>query len=218
MKTLRQYVRRVLTEAAKGPMDLPDGVFIKVVEAEDFISAKYCAANGRKFNVDDNFVNGFVTARLRPTEIPKEMKTYSVVLAQTHIGKKVVHGWGPMLYDVVMERLGLRGYGLAPDRKEVSADAIKVWDFYMNHRGDIEKKQLDFRPDYERHETETPNDDADMQKNFRGLTSTNPKRRKTAQEKYLRSSRSKAYFASGTPTVDALSAAGKIMTNGNVKL
>jgi hypothetical protein len=218
MKMLRQYVRRVLTESAKGPSDLPNDVLVKVVEADGFIRAFYCDKDGQQFHAGGNFVHGYVVARLEPGKIPKEMKVYSVVLSMVREGLNVANGWGPMLYDVVMERLGMKGYGLAPDRTEVSADAINVWDFYMNRRDDIEKKQLDFRPDYDRHETETPNDDAEMQTDWRDLTSSNPKSRKAEQEKYLQSSRSKAYYANGTPTIGALRRAGKIITNGNVDL
>jgi hypothetical protein len=216
MNVLQSYVRRILTEAAKGPNDLPDEVHVKIVEANDFIRAYYCDEDGQRFNRGDD-INGFVAAKLTPTEIAEEMKAYSVVLARVSTGFKTSHGWGPMLYDVVMERLGMKGYGLAPDRNSVSADAINVWDFYMNQRDDIEKKQLDFRPDYDRHETKTPNDDADMQTNWWGLMSNEPGKRKAEQEKYLKSSRSKAYYASGTPTIGALSVAGKLITNSNSK-
>jgi len=217
MSTLQKYVRQVLTESAKGPNDLPDEVHVKIVEAAGFIRAYYCNADGQRFNRGDD-INGFVAAKLLPNdEVAKEMKAYSVVLARVSAGHKTAHSWGPMLYDVVMERLGMKGFGLTPDRASVSPDAINVWDFYMNHRDDIEKKQFDFRPDYDHHETETPNDDADMQTNWWSLFSNDPKKRKTEQAKYLRSSRSKAYYASGTPTIGALSVAGKLITNNNSK-
>ena len=30
MRLLREYIRELLTEAAKGPADLPDGVYVRV--------------------------------------------------------------------------------------------------------------------------------------------------------------------------------------------
>jgi hypothetical protein len=218
MNVLQNYVRQVLTESAKGPNDLPDEVHVKIVEASDFIRAFYCDKDGKRFNRGDD-INGFVAAKLLPgDEVAKKMKAYSVILARVNTGHKAAHSWGPMLYDVVMERLGMKGFGLTPDRASVSPDATNVWNFYMNNRDDIEKKQFDFRPDYDHHETETPDDDADMQTNWWGLFHNDEKKRKAEQQKYLNSSLSKAYYASGTPTIGALSVAGKLITNANVDL
>ena len=50
-------------------------------------------------------------------------------------------GWGPLLYDVAMEIAGENG--LMADRESLSTDAFNVWQYYMNSRGDVQKKQLD---------------------------------------------------------------------------
>lgn len=52
-------------------------------------------------------------------------------------------GYGPKLYDVVMEAATAAGGMLTSDRKSVSADAKKVWDFYFNNRADVKKTPLD---------------------------------------------------------------------------
>ena len=49
-------------------------------------------------------------------------------------------GWGPTLYDVVM---GEQKNGIMADRKEVSQEAYRIWDYYLQHRDDIVKKPLD---------------------------------------------------------------------------
>lgn len=53
-----------------------------------------------------------------------------------HVSAK--HGWGPLVYDVAMERATELGGGLAPDRGYVSPAARRVWDVYLK-REDIEK-------------------------------------------------------------------------------
>lgn len=52
-------------------------------------------------------------------------------------------GWGPFLYDIAMEWTTINGGGLMPNRKEVSSEARRVWDFYLNNRDDVESHQLD---------------------------------------------------------------------------
>jgi len=57
---------------------------------------------------------------------------------------KTKGGWGPMLYDILMEYLFLEhNSGLVADRERVSADAIKVWNYYFEKRGDVDKVPLD---------------------------------------------------------------------------
>ena len=56
------------------------------------------------------------------------------------VGSEATHGWGPMLYDVIMELAG--SDGVMADRSSLSKDAFNVWQVYMS-RGDVQKKQLD---------------------------------------------------------------------------
>lgn len=50
-------------------------------------------------------------------------------------------GWGPLLYDILLQIAGKRG--LTTDRGLVSPDAVKVWMKYFDERSDILKKPLD---------------------------------------------------------------------------
>lgn len=52
-------------------------------------------------------------------------------------------GYGPRLYDVVMEAATEAGSMLTSDRRSVSDSAKKVWDFYFNRRSDVKKTPLD---------------------------------------------------------------------------
>ena len=48
-------------------------------------------------------------------------------------------GYGPLIYDIAMAQAG----GIMPDRRSVSDDAHRVWDYYQKNRGDVEAKQID---------------------------------------------------------------------------
>jgi hypothetical protein len=52
-------------------------------------------------------------------------------------------GYGPRLYDAVMEAATEAGGMLTSDRRSVSESAKKVWDFYFNRRSDVNKTPLD---------------------------------------------------------------------------
>ncbi len=41
MNLLREYIRELLTEAAKGPADLPAGVFVEIIEKGDHAVFRY---------------------------------------------------------------------------------------------------------------------------------------------------------------------------------
>jgi hypothetical protein len=52
-------------------------------------------------------------------------------------------GYGPLLYDIAMEMVFLKGdAGLMADRRSVSSDARKVWKTYFEQRGDVGHKPL----------------------------------------------------------------------------
>jgi len=116
-------------------------------------------------------------------------------------------GWGPLLYDVAIEYASMNGGGLMSDRSTVSAAAVSVWDKYAA-RGDVTGHQLDISHDpdlsndFERSVTQiTPAylDDDCVQ--TRALEAG-------GAEGWMKSPLSKLYRKSGTPAMDALSAAG----------
>ena len=52
-----------------------------------------------------------------------------------------VRGLGPLIYDVALELAG--SSGLMSDRREVSEDARKIWNYYLERRSDVKSVQLD---------------------------------------------------------------------------
>lgn len=54
-------------------------------------------------------------------------------------------GYGPRLYDTVMEAATQQGAMLTSDRSSVSGSAKKVWEYYFKNRADVKKTPLDFQ-------------------------------------------------------------------------
>jgi hypothetical protein len=55
---------------------------------------------------------------------------------------KATGGYGPKLYDILMEAVTEKGAMLTSDRSSVSGDAKGVWDYYFNNRSDVQKTPL----------------------------------------------------------------------------
>ena len=163
MKLLIENFRNFLKEdvdidvgsGAFTPKDLPAEVFVKIENTSDEIVVKLINEEGEQFFGKHTFykgdpVYGYVRAK-------KPFKTvhgacldgYAVAFSEA------AKGWGPMLYDIVMEEAG--EYGLTADRVELSPDAYKVWEFYLkNRQKDVVSKQLD-----DLDNTLTPGEDED---------------------------------------------------------
>jgi hypothetical protein len=133
MKLLLENWRKyLLTEAAMGPQDLPDNVYVTIREGES-TTVHYADYLGRRLVPDKGAgIYGYV-------EI-KKWTAEPCLGAYMVIGSLATHGWGPMLYDVAMEVAG--DAGLMADRQSLSKDAFGVWQHYMT-RGDVQQKQLD---------------------------------------------------------------------------
>jgi len=66
-------------------------------------------------------------------------------------------GYGPLLYDLLIEYVSEKSGFLAPDPNGVSNDAYQVWDIYKNERKDVKRiefsdfniKNLDLDYDYD---------------------------------------------------------------------
>jgi len=130
MKLLREYIRELLTEAAKTVSDLGDmwveietGGWIAVTLWKEDESGKKTRVGEIQASKDEG--NGPCAG------------AYEILWATS----EGAPGFGPMLYDIVMELAG--DDGLTSDRRSVSAEASRVWEYYLNSRPDIITKQLD---------------------------------------------------------------------------
>jgi hypothetical protein len=143
MNLLREYIKELLTEAAKDITDLPEGVGIGI---QVYGSGNRTAS---VFYVD--LEGGY------PAFLPDKSETYGGVEVERIppdpygtcgeafmiSGASAIKGWGPMVYDVAMEWATINGGGLMADREAVSGAARHVWDYYLNNRGDVTPNQLD---------------------------------------------------------------------------
>jgi len=210
MELLREYVRLLLTESAKTVDDLPPGVFVQITEDDDSIIAKFVNRSNKSIGIMSSGIPfGVVECDKIDTSdfmIGATLDAYEVTQSRA---KK---GWGPLLYDAVMESVGKAGFGLTCDRYSVSDEAFRVWTHYLLQRPDVQSKQLDFGPGYETHLTSTKFDDSNMPDRFLpGLENKDPAIRKQAQQEYLQGPLSKVYYATGTSTLDRLRATGRLI-------
>lgn len=141
---LRRYIRALLTEAARQPEDLPEDVKVVIEDHPGHVTVYYA------YDVPGD-LNGRLTRR--GSHVPwGEVAIVNIQLnralgpcdmAWKLSGSEAKAGWGPLLYDVAMEVATIKGNGLMADRDSVSPSAHKVWDHYLNSRGDVMDHQLD---------------------------------------------------------------------------
>ena len=140
MRLLREYIRELLTESAKGPADLPDGVYVGIKSFGNNTQVFYSDAEGNRRATIKPPVGRVAVSK--PGRSPHSAQNPGSCLGSWQvISSQVSDGWGPLLYDVAMEVVG--DAGLMADRGSLSDDAYNVWKYYMNSRPDVVKKQLD---------------------------------------------------------------------------
>ena len=140
MSLLREYIRELLTESAKGPADLPDGVYVGIKSFGNNTQVFYSDAEGNRRVTIKPPVGRVAVSK--PGRSPHSAQNPGSCLGSWQvISSQVSDGWGPLLYDVAMEVVG--DAGLMADRGSLSDDAYNVWKYYMNSRPDVVKKQLD---------------------------------------------------------------------------
>ena len=108
-----------------------------------------------------------------------------------------IEDMGPLAYDIAIEVTG----GLMSDRTEVSDEAERVWDYYMNNRSDVQSQQLDIMPDYGVPQLTPRNksDDCDQI----------PAHSKYGED-WHKSGLSKKFYKQGTPVMDELRRRGML--------
>lgn len=134
---LRKYIRQLLSEAAKGPADLPDDVFVRFEVDDGLVEIFYTDARGGQFRSGVDKIYGTI-------QIVKDESGYGPCAGSWMVAwSRAAPGWGPMLYDLAIEFATKNGTGLMSDRREVSSSAANVWTHYMNKRPDVVGTQLD---------------------------------------------------------------------------
>ena len=219
MNLLRRYVRALLTEAAKGLTNLGEMIVCVDQSAGDIevwiIDPRKVPPETEKLRKRhmDQAAIGLISAT---QEYGECLDGYVVTWAHVDDEHK---GWGPILYDVAMELATQAGSGLLSDRNNVSYEASSVWQYYASKREDVEAVQLD---DFDGNLTpEIEEDDCldTMVYSGRGIEGGDfwdPENEETPWDPYgkdilLQSPLSKLYRSTGTPTLNMLRSAGKLV-------
>ena len=147
MNLLREYIRELLTEAAKGLSEFEErGMYIVIEDAGDAFEIKlydfdptYREPGSLAGGAFPDGALGVISAmqEASPDNGPC-LDGFTITWASVYES-----GWGPLLYDLAMELATSKGSGLTPDRTEVSFEANKVWDYYLANRSDVEMVQMD---------------------------------------------------------------------------
>ena len=135
MKLLREYIRELLSEGAKGIADLPSDSHIRIWSLGGDINIQFTDAAGNQYT--DGILRGLVVIRHPDRSLGP--CGGAMIVGWSSVQK----GWGPLLYDIAIEYATQNANGLIADRDAVSPDALKVWDYYLNNRGDVKVHQLD---------------------------------------------------------------------------
>ena len=133
MNLLREYIREILTEGMKTVKDLPDGVQVEIDEFGDRTDFSLSST----YEKSQNFKPYGVISIEEPEDVGACGGAWVIAMVTAD------EGWGPFLYDIAMEWATMNQNGLTPDRDEVSADARRVWNYYLNVRDDVVAHQLD---------------------------------------------------------------------------
>ena len=151
MKHLRQYIRQILlTEAAKRPADIPDGIFVRMEADTEIADIEFV----KKVGESEKYGPRYLRTKSDVDEVYGAIQLYKISDSQEErlgpcLGAWMISfagaasGYGPLLYDLAMEYATAQGSGLISDRESVSAEAQAVWRYYLNNRGDVEVVQLD---------------------------------------------------------------------------
>ena len=138
---MRECIRQVLLmEGMKTAADLPENVAIEI-SPEEGRDGEECTISYKKYPQGgySRRPEGFISIFIAPVESGHG----PCGAAWTVYAAEADQGWGPMLYDVAIEYATQEGGGLISDRESVSPAARRVWDYYMNNRGDVTGIQLD---------------------------------------------------------------------------
>ena len=129
VKLLREYIRELLVESsAKKPGDVPGDWKIWVDKSGNNITVEM-------LDKDENQI-ARITAHKQSFVGPCS-NAHFVGMSESQ------HGWGPMIYDVMMELVTAQGSALMSNRETVSDEAYRVWLYYLKNRDDVEEIQLD---------------------------------------------------------------------------
>ncbi len=146
MKLLREYIRVILTEAAKGLSEFEERrMHIAIEDSHGAFEIKLYDFDPTYREPGSPAGGAFPDGALGIISAMKEASPDNGPCLDgfTITWVSAEGGWGPLLYDLAMELATSKGSGLTPDRTSVSYEANRVWDYYLANRDDVEMVQMD---------------------------------------------------------------------------
>jgi hypothetical protein len=212
MNSLREYVKELLTEAARGLTDLRKlGYYVGIKDTGNSFEIKLY--NSRSKRAMDEL--GTISAQKYEGGEANCMGAYMINWSLVE-----ERGWGPLLYDLAMELATSKGSGLMSDRNNVSYQAQNVWRYYMKNRGNVEQVQMDDWDD-----NLTPGDKSDncdqwraYERGIKGGTFWDSENKETPWDPYgkevlLKSPTTKMYRWKGMSKIAALKKMGRLFNS-----
>tara|TARA_R100000315_G_C5213242_1_gene126946 strand:+ start:45 stop:677 length:633 start_codon:yes stop_codon:yes gene_type:complete len=206
-KLLTEWRKFVLTEGMKTAADLPEGSGIAIDNEKGGSPTFVYTYKGESLILKHRFSERGIPEDTPWGEVVTQKLSRNCLNGHMVMSSGTKTGWGPLLYDVAMEWATAQGGGLTSDRGSVSRDAYRVWDYYLRNRPDVEAAELDIiNRGYEKI---TPDDESD---DCEQIVSISWARKNNSHKDFGWSAEPTAYLyrVSGTPTMDALRAAGKL--------
>ena len=133
---IKRKNKKIIKEAMMMPMDLPEGYYIMIDYDTDTIEVSY------EFDDSMGVENELgLAGSVDATALYGGCIDNAFLINTANVNIK---GWGPMLYDVLIERLAEDNIAITADRSLVSEDAWKIWNYYItNRKSEFEIIRLD---------------------------------------------------------------------------
>jgi len=156
-KVLFECWRRFLNENSQKPTPSGMSIINKIKILESYIQKCKSKSNLVIRYTEDSYNDCILNIEKHPDlniqgSIEFEKTPEGWPLGYAHGGYRIrethqtTKGFGPLLYEIIIEKVSELGSFLMSDRNTVSSDALNVWNVY-NSRSDIKKIQLDINTD-----------------------------------------------------------------------
>lgn len=182
MKHLRQYIRQILLESLSGINAKIKRMIDEVSEHNALIDISttgsgasvkityFSDTRNNNWLMDAGHVYALYSGKYSPGNCNGAQLIGGVTLDSD--GTSASYNMGPLLYDVLLEALTMKGAtGFGPDYWSVSDDAYNLWDYYLKNRPDIIVKQRDIA---QYPKTQTTDDDCTDNYGYRAVAKRFP--------------------------------------------
>ena len=151
MKLLRETIRRLIFESACDLVN--DKIFHAIEEivyqgltVHSRIRSNSLAVEIYNYGPNGEILVGFLEAEKPSDSLGNCLGAFIVTETHVEVPYRGNSGFGALLYDVALELVGEQG--LAADRRNVSSDAVRIWNYFLNSPDYIKKSLDNFDGEY----------------------------------------------------------------------